>query len=801
MSVVDKHSPRVARYFRHGALGQIPTGEGATATMQAMNIWFQLQRLADENAAVRARRLAEVARGPEGVPGSVAHCLAMLEESGLSASERAAALAQLRLAPTITAHPTEAKRVTVLEIHRRIYRKLVELEVQRWTPRERAALIEEIRGEIDLLWMTGELRLERPSLADEVDWGLQFFRSSIFDALPQLNETLRESLPEGQDVTAALLRFHSWIGGDRDGNPNVTAEVTRTTLEAGRRAILERTLECLSETARRLSITRRIARIPEEAQAGLAAIIGRSRDPAALEARNPGEVFRQALSALQERIEATLARAPGGYAAPADYVADLRAIEAALTAAGAEGLARLHLMPLRLRAEAFGFRTMALDVRQNSTVTNRALADLWAAQGREVASDAKGRAAVLKADLARKVLTRPDLNALDPDTRELLSLLALMLLRPEGEDPEAFGPFIVSMTRSAEDILTVHLLARYALAYAGGGTTVPESFQVVPLFETIGDLRAAPAILARMLDCPSVLRAAEARGRRIEVMLGYSDSNKDGGYFCSTWELEIAQRRIHGQLAELGFAVAFFHGRGGSASRGGAPLERAIAAQPRGTIAGALRLTEQGEVVSANYANRYTAHHHLESLTAASLAHTALSAAGRLPAPDPEHDAAMALLSELSQAAYTALVQIPGFVTYFQEASPVEELARLKIGSRPARRFGAVSIEDLRAIPWVFAWSQNRHLLTGWYGVGSALNTFVERRGAAGRALLGRMFRECSVFRLIIDEVEKALLQSDMAIAGRYAALVGDEEIRARVFDRIEAEHRLTLGAVLSLTG
>ena len=205
MSVVEKHSPRVARYIRHGALGQIPTGESATAKMQAMNIWFQLQRLADENAAVRARRLAEVARGPEDVPGSVPHCLAMLEETGLSASERAAALAQLRLAPTITAHPTAAKRVTVLEIHRRIYRKLVELEVQRWTPRERAALIEEIRGEIDLLWMTAELRLERPSLADEVDWGLQLFRSSIFDALPQLHETLREALPERQQIPAAQL--------------------------------------------------------------------------------------------------------------------------------------------------------------------------------------------------------------------------------------------------------------------------------------------------------------------------------------------------------------------------------------------------------------------------------------------------------------------------------------------------------------------------------------------------------------------------------------------------------------------
>ncbi|MGB3148464.1 MAG: phosphoenolpyruvate carboxylase [Paracoccaceae bacterium] len=395
-----------------------------------------------------------------------------------------------------------------------------------------------------------------------------------------------------------------------------------------------------------------------------------------------------------------------------------------------------------------------------------------------------------------------DLGGLTPLSADLLALLRQMRTPVAGQDPMAFGPFIVSMTRSADDLLAVHCLARHALA---GTPVTPElalPLKVVPLFETIGDLRAAPDILSDYLSTPVWRTGPQKTRSRVEVMLGYSDSNKDGGFLCSTWELDCAQRRITERLASLGLTATFFHGRGGSSSRGGAPLERAIAAQPAGTIDGKLRVTEQGEVVSARYANRGTALAHLEMLAASVVSHVFNPAAeGKVRRNRAAHDEAMEALSGMSQAAYSGLVSTPGFVTYFQESSPVEELSALKIGSRPTRRTGAKTLDDLRAIPWVFAWSQNRHMLTGWYGFGSAVNSFLQVRGKAGQALLVDMYNNSKLFRLVLDEVEKALYQTDLTIAARYAALVEDEVIREAIFTKVRNEYAMARDAVMSITG
>ena len=800
LSVVGERAPDVARYLHTGAGEAIPAGPTAVPYLQALNIWFQLQKIAEENTAMRARRRAEAESGPSAVPGSFAVVLDRLAGSKRPKAEIIAALARLSVVPTITAHPTEAKRVTILEIHRRIYRKLVELETQRWTPRERARLNDEVRNEIDLLWLTGELRLERPSLDDEVAWGLQFFRDSLFDAVPQLFEQFIEAralyLPDlGAGDVRPCVRFHSWIGGDRDGNPNVTAEVTARAIAAGRQAALQCHLDGVRLAAARLSVSARITHVPSRAMAGLTAIIAAGAE---LAHRNPGEVFRQALSVIAQKLEATLAGA-GGYVAPYVFIRDLEAVDAALCDSGCARLAQQFLRPLRWRAEVFGFRAYALDVRQNSAAINAALAEIWAADGGSPKPGSAEWRARLNADLSAEALPAPDLAGLTPLSADLVALLRLMQTPAPGQDPEAFGPFIVSMTRSAVDLLAVHCLARYALAGTGLAPELARPLNVVPLFETIGDLRAGPDILATYLQTTPARVARRDRKDRVEVMLGYSDSNKDGGFFCSTWELDRAQRRITARLADLGLTATFFHGRGGSASRGGAPTERAIAAQPEGTIDGTLRLTEQGEVVSARYANRGTALTHLELLAASVLAHIAGGKPARLARPD--HDEALEALSGMSQAAYAGLVSTPGFVTYFQQSSPVEELSALRIGSRPARRTGAQTLEDLRAIPWVFAWSQNRHLLTGWYGFGSAVTSFLQVRGDTGRALLAEMFERSKLFRLIVDEVEKALYQSDLAVASRYAALVTDPVVRDAVFAKVRSEHALTRTAVLSITG
>ncbi|EFO29890.1 phosphoenolpyruvate carboxylase [Roseibium sp. TrichSKD4] len=756
--------------------------------LQAVNIWFHLDSIAEENAAMRERRETEKRHGAHRVSGSFAEAM---DKIAMQAPERLeSSLESLSVGPTLTAHPTEAKRVTILEIHRRIYRHLVTLETHRWTPRERHSRIEELRAEIDLLWLSGELRLERPSLEDEIDWGLQFFRDSLFDATPQLFESYLaacEKAGVGQaQAVQPCLGFHSWIGGDRDGNPNVTLAATRSALAQGRKTAIERYLSDLYTAARRLSISRDIASLPDSHDALLNTIVGAAERSARIIRRNPGEIFRQAASAIAERLHGRPA-----YRHVDELIFDLHVLEDSLNAIDAQTLAQKYIRPLRWRVEVFGLRSAALDIRQNSTVTTQVLREIWGSNETYGTPQWSQR---LRAELSDADLQRPDFAALSFQAQELLGLLSLMLTTLGGDDPKAIGAFILSMTQSCDDLLCVYLLARYA-----GADAEVLDLPVVPLFETIGDLRAAPSILMELIEVPTVRRSLKRQGKRVEIMLGYSDSNKDGGFLCSTWELVQAQRKITQALASRGFVPAFFHGRGGSVSRGGAPTGRAIAAQPKGTINGVMRTTEQGEVVSAKFANRGTAHREMEQLVSSVLLHSAL--ASHRTQPEPEFEDALQALSGMSQAAYCNLLSHDGFVRYFQETSPVEELAMLKIGSRPAKRFGAGSLDDLRAIPWVFAWSQNHHLLSGWYGFGTAYRDFVKVRGETGKALLRTMRSENRVFQLIVDEVEKTLFQADMKIASDYAALSTDLVNGPAIFDLIRREYDRSRSAILEITG
>ena len=754
--------------------------------LQAANIWFQLKKIADENTAVRDRRKIETMQGPECVDGSFAQVMAKIAQDAPDKFE--SAVASLSVGPTLTAHPTEAKRVTILEIHRRIYRHLVALETQRWTPRERSAKIQDLKGEVDLLWLSGELRLERPSLSDEIEWGLQFFRDSLFDATPQLFDQfltgLEKAFPKQSIALRPCLKFHSWIGGDRDGNPNVTVAATKSAMARGRDAAINRHINDLKQAAQHISISCEIAGVPQTHVQSLDAIVTRSSAYDAIVQRNPGEIFRQAISAIIERLSGR-----PNYAHVDEMVSDLFAIEDSLIAIGAEQLGNRYIRPVRWRVEVFGFRTTSLDIRQNSTVTTDVLAELW---GMDETYGTAAWSQRLRNEITADVLPRIDIGSLSEQAQELLNLLKTIVDARKGEDPNAIGSFILSMTRSTDDLLAVYVLARYA-----GATGEALDLPIVPLFETIEDLRNAPCILSELINVPTARRSMKRQGARVEIMLGYSDSNKDGGFICSTWELEQAQRKITQTLRGLGLVPAFFHGRGGSVSRGGAPTGRAIAAQPVGTINGALRTTEQGEVVSTKFANRGTALKELEQLASSVLLHTALSP--KVAVKNPEHDDALQALSGMSQAAYSALLNTPGFVQYFQETSPVEELAMLKIGSRPARRFGASSLADLRAIPWVFAWSQNRHLLTGWYGFGAACDSFTKVRGDMGWKILRDMFATSTLFQLIVDEVEKTLFQADMQIAAKYAELSTDPATSSVIFGMVQSEYATSSAAIRNI--
>lgn len=774
--------------------------------LQATSIWFHLLRIAEEQAVIRTRRQIERTAGPDSIEGSFSNIVGNVAAEGIGEQTIKEALRGFHIGPTLTAHPTEAKRVTVLEIHRRIYRKLLELESRRWTPRERAHVARELQDEIDLLWMTGEIRLERPSVEQEVAWGLHFFRDSLFDSVAELYRSLSDALerhyPESPIGVRPFLSFSSWIGGDRDGNPNVTADVTRAALIAHRETAIERYRKRLDDLINCMSISSNVIDLPERFRQRIDKALAKSGHGDGIALRNPAELFRQYFCAIDRRLQATLdggadAVAALPYSGPSSLIDDLRAAENALLEMNAPSLAISRLRPFRLEVETFGFRTVALDIRQNSTVINAALYEIWAAGSAAVPNPgSKAWSERLRSELhAQHSVSLPEtgFSGMTSETIELLSLFAEVQSSP---DPKALGAFILSMTGSADDILALYLLGKYVGLHPKHDGSGPLALSVVPLFETIDDLRRAPGILKSLLATPAARRSIRHQNNVLEVMLGYSDSNKDGGFLASTWELAKAQEKLASTAKELGIQIRFFHGRGGSVSRGGAPTGRAIAAQPAGTINGQMRLTEQGEVVSSKFANRGTALYQLELLGASVLAHTLKPPIDGDLVRSPEVDEAMDALAGMSQVTYANLVAYPGFIDYFQAASPVEELALLKIGSRPARRFGAKSLSDLRAIPWVFAWSQNRHLITGWYGLGSALQSFIDVRGATALTLLRQMYRTSRLFRLVIDEVEKSLYVTDLDIGADYAELVKDPITRDAILGLIRNEYSKTRGQV-----
>ncbi|MDQ3139035.1 MAG: phosphoenolpyruvate carboxylase [Gemmatimonadota bacterium] len=816
LQLVRQRAPEVEPVLRGERSAGELSAELLARTLQVHGIWFQLLSIAEQNAAMRRRRQVEVERGSALFRGTLAQVFADAAAAKVPAAEIHALLERLRVRPVITAHPTEAKRVTVLEKHRRIYRRLVDLESPRWTPRERQGLMDGLRNEIELLWLTGELRLQKPTVPQEVYWGLHFFNETLFEAVPDLLEkverVLAQHYPGEAWVVPPFFQFGSWIGGDRDGNPFVTNDVTHSTLLENRLTGLRRYRRRLDELVRALSITEKAVPLSDRFRAALERELAATGEAEEIASRNPGEVFRQYLGVMLRRIQVMTERTergdtrpdPTGYASADALLADLKLIEDELRQAGRPELASAIVRPVRREVESFRFSTVRLDIRENTTKLNAALADLWRATAEpgdppEIGSDAWR--AWVAAELARQLPAGASPPELPAETAETLGMFQLVRRLREEIDREAFGAFVLSMTRSVPDVLGAYLLAKTGGLFADAAGIESCTLPIVPLFETIEDLQRAPAIMRELLAVPLVKRSVRAQGGVQEVMIGYSDSNKDGGFLTSNWELYKAQIKLTRVGRESGVPIAFFHGRGGSVSRGGAPTGRAIAAQPAGSVGGRMRITEQGEVVSFKYANRGTAQYQLELLASSVVEHSLKSEREEALAPTAEFDEAMEALSGAAQAAYRKLVDHPDLLPYYQAASPLEEISLLNLGSRPARRFGARSLSDLRAIPWVFAWSQNRHFVPGWFGVGSGVLTFLQVRGNRGTAIIQRMFSDSRLFRLIVDEVEKTLSYVDLDIAREYAELVPDARVREAVFPLIEEEYGRTVEAVLGISG
>ncbi|URW74523.1 phosphoenolpyruvate carboxylase [Sphingomonas donggukensis] len=746
--------------------------------------------------------LANLAEDRQGVAAEtgadVAHAIERLAADGIGRDAVLALLDTALIAPVLTAHPTEVRRKSMIDHRNRIADLLALKDRGLEETGDGDRIDDAILRQIALLWQTRVLRRERLYVADEVETALSYLRDVFLPALPALyarwDRVVGERVP-------SFLRPGTWIGGDRDGNPYVDGASMTLALARASEAVLGYYLEAVHALGAELSISTEHARVA----AGALALAEASGDTAASRADEP---YRRALSGIYARLAAThlaltgkpaprpgpLTGAP--YSDPAAFRHDLAEIAHALAGEGEGPLASGGALGRLIRAvETFGFHLATLDMRQNSAVHERVVAELLRAAGVAddyLALDEDARVALLRRELASaRLLTSPYATYSDETASEL------GVVRAAAAAHRTYGPasivnYIVSMAQSVSDLLEVHVLLKEAGLYRPGKP--PEAaIMAIPLFETVADLERAPGIMADWLALPEVAAIASARGVQ-EVMIGYSDSNKDGGYLTSTWQLSKGSSALAPVFEAAGVRMQLFHGRGGAVGRGGGSAFQAIQAQPPGTVQGRIRITEQGEVIAAKYGTRASAMTNLEAMTAATL--LASLAPSELPEKDrARFHAAMDTLSDTAFRAYRGLVyETDGFRTFFRQATPIAEIAGLKIGSRPASRKKSDAIEDLRAIPWVFSWAQARIMLPGWYGVGQAIAGFEDKE------LLREMAGAWPLFAATLANMEQVLAKSDMDLAARYAALVEDRALGDGIFTRIRDGWQQTHDGLLGIT-
>jgi phosphoenolpyruvate carboxylase len=771
--------------------------------VRAFSYFSHLANIAEDVHHLRRRRAHEEA-GDAPRPGSLPHALERIACAGVAVHQVQAWLDDALVSPVLTAHPTEVQRKSILDAQRALARLLVFRDRTRLTPQEREALELALRAQVLALWQTAMLRLTRLAVRDEIDNGLSYYRYTFLAEVPGLYQALERALqarfPQAR-VRAPFLRTGSWIGGDRDGNPFVTAETLAYAAQAQARLAFEHYLDEVHRLGGLLSLSTRLV-TPTPALAELARAAGDANPHRA------DEPYRQALTGIYARLAASArelaahvpARAPGvtaqPYRAPAEFAADLDTIAASLAGHGAQALADLHVTPLRRAVQVFGFHLATLDLRQNSDVHEAVVGELLREAGvvdDYSALDEAARVALLVRELATPRLLWSPYAALSERARAELAVLheAAQVRSRLGAD--ALRQYVISKCQSVSDLLEVGVLQKESGLLPGG---VP-ALAIVPLFETIADLEACGAVMAAAFAVPAYRAMVAGAGHWQEIMLGYSDSNKDGGYLTAHWALYNAERALVPTCARHGVRLRLFHGRGGTVGRGGGPSYEAILAQPPGTARGGLRVTEQGEIIASKYSDPELGRRNLETLVAAAL--EAGLADGDDDGARSEHHAALEALSAHAYRAYRRLVyDTPGFADYFRASTPIAEIASLNIGSRPASRTASSRIEDLRAIPWVFSWGQCRLMLPGWYGFGSAVEAWLAQR-PDGLALLSQMHEQWPFFRSVMSNMAMVLAKTDVAIGSRYAELVPDAKLRTRVFAAIADEHARTVRHTLAI--
>jgi phosphoenolpyruvate carboxylase len=804
----------------------------ARAVAAAFALYFDLVNLAEETSRVQTLRERERAQHDTPLSESIAAAIAQLKQQGVSAETLAALLRELHIEIVLTAHPTEAKRRTILSKLQRIGDLLGALyQTNPWPhalPREVAAYRAALHSEITALWLTDRARTAKPAVTDEVRTGLYFVDNVFWDVLPRINDDLQNALAQYYPTLPAPQRWltlASWMGGDRDGNPNVTAAITAETLRLHRGLAVEHHRRSLQELARRLSFSARRVAPSNELQQWLTARRPFSAHAAYLENRYTAEPYRLALSLLASDLEAASQEEVTKHLL-ATYphrarltLAELQTPLMLIARDASKTLADEGLRNAQAQLAIFGLHAARLDLREDSSRLTAALGELLRALNLDLTfeqNEAAARMATLLKWLSEPRPANLTMEAgVTHDTTETWALFRLVQRAQSVYGRELLGPFIISMTRTPADVLTVLLLAQWAGCADG--------FSIVPLFETLDDLEAAPRILSDLFAL-DVYRAHLATCDNEQmVMIGYSDSNKDGGYLAANWALYQAQENIARVCQAQRIKLTLFHGRGGTVARGGGPANRAIRAQPPGTVAGRFRVTEQGETIASHYANHALAHRHLEQIVSAVLLASVTEDGGqetedggqrtgderratsderRVTSDETVWRVAMDTMAATAHAHYRALVyETPRFMEFWREVTPLDEISRLRIGSRPTtRRGGALNVSHIRAIPWVFSWMQCRFNLPGWYGLGMALQTY-RTRHAAALIELRAMYADWPFFRTLLDNTEMSLLKADMGIAALYVELVSDRALANELFARIRDEYARTRAMVLDVTG
>ncbi len=799
------------------------SGDQTVSVIRAFTYFSHLANLAEDRHHIRRRAVHE--RAGDTQEGSIEVALSRLRWAGIAPKTISQTLAGSYVAPVLTAHPTEVQRKSILDAERDIAQLLatrddIQVRAQLYnsakdalTPRELAANEALLRARVAQLWQTRLLRYSKLTVADEIENALSYYEATFLREIPKIYADLENEL--GQYPVHSFLRMGQWIGGDRDGNPNVTAQTLQYALSRQAEVALRHYLTEVHYLGGELSLSARLVQVSAEMEA-LA-----QRSPDTNEHR-VDEPYRRALTGIYARLAASLKDLTGGeaarhavapqnaYASAEEFLADLRVIEASLKSHHGEALAAERLHPLIRAVQVFGFHLATVDLRQSSDKHEEVVAELLA-KARIEPNYASLQEAAKRALLIKLLNDARPLRVVGAEysahAKGELAIFETARVMRERFGHEAIRHYIISHTETVSDLLEVLLLQKEVGLMNGTLDTESKNHLiVVPLFETIEDLRNAAPIMREFYALPGVAALVQRSGGEQDIMLGYSDSNKDGGIFTSNWELyraEIALVELFDELATThGIQLRMFHGRGGTVGRGGGPSYQAILAQPPGTVRGQIRLTEQGEVIASKYANPEIGRRNLETLVAATLEATLLQPTK--PATKAFLDAA-AQLSLASMGSYRALVyETPGFTEYFFNSTPIREIAELNIGSRPASRKASQKIEDLRAIPWGFSWGQCRLTLPGWYGFGSAVDAFVNVEGKdpkAQLALLQKMYRQWPFFRTLLSNMDMVLAKSDLALASRYSELVTDARLRKKVFTSIEAEWHRTAEALTRITG